>query len=424
MQNPIKTYLYILIFMIIIPVYGFAQTFDMQAKVKSVDKASYYKIFISPEITSRLHHAFPDLRLYDEDGNEIQYILKQQKTIYDRGKKNELKIIKNKYKKFKHFTELVVENEEKTEISNMIFSVINTHNPVFIKISGSNDNKKWYILKNNYPAVPDISNADTTEIKVMNIPKSNFKYFKILFHDYDEKNIKVNKVFYHDLADIRAEYVQLPKPVLTQKDTLGKSIVTIEFSEPQFIDMLTFGIQGPEFYLRKVRMQKNDTASSLSLPGETFYDQMDKDFWFGSLMSNRINLADYKARKITFIIDNKDNQPLKIYKINAYQLKNYMVTYLKPDIKYHILFGSESANFPNYDLPYFKDTIPENLPETYFYDIRKNENSGNKVKTIWNFPPEYLWRAIGAAGIILLIVSILLLKQKSRNNPDKNRKTS
>ncbi len=409
---------YLLFLIIFTTISGFSQNYAWKAKVESIENAGYYKIFLNPDITSHLHHAFPDIRLYDNKNNEIQFILEQKKTYFDKGKRTELKIIKNKYRKYKHFTEVIIENTANIEISNLIFRVVNTNNPVFIKISGSNDNNKWYIIKNNYPTVPDISNADTTEIKVMNLPRSNFKYFKILFNDYNEQHIDVANVYYHDLADIRAEYTQLPKPSVTQKDTLDKSIVTIEFKDTQFIDMLTFGIQGPEFYLRKVQMVKDDTVS-YNTPGEEFYDQMKKDFWFGSLKSNRINLADYKAKKIVMIIDNKDNQPLKVYKVNAYQLKNYMIAYLLPDTKYHLLFGSKTANFPNYDLPYFKDTIPDVLPETYIYNINRNENATNEIKTIWNFPVKYLWLSIGTSALILILISIILLRQIHKKNIEK-----
>ena len=408
-------YFLLFISVFIFKINGFSQTFGWQAKLGSVQDAGYYKIFLNSDVTSHLHHAFPDIRLYDNKNNEIQYILNQKKVIYDKGKRTELKILKNKYRKFKHFTEVIIENTENIEISNLIFKVVNTNNPVFIKILGSSDYEKWYILKNNYPTVPDITNADTTEIKVMNLPASDFKYYKILFHDYDEKNIEVAKVYYHDLADIRAEYTQLPKPEITQKDTLDKSIITVEFNEAQFIDMFTFGIQGPEFYLRKVQMTKDDTIDEL-IPGEEFYDQMKKDFWFGSLKSNRINLADYKAKKIIFTIDNKDNQPLKIYKVNAYQLKNYMIAWLLPDTRYHLLFGNKDAGFPNYDLPYFRDTIPKILPKTYIYNIKRNENAETKINTIWKFPVKYLWISIGIFAIFLIIISILLLKQTVKNN--------
>ncbi len=417
MKSIFKFFL-IFIFSLMLNLIAFSQTYNWQAKLESVKNPGYYEIFLSSDVTSHLHHAFPDIRLYDNKNNEIQYIINQKKIIYDKGKQTELKILKNKYRKFKHFTEVIAENTDKVEISNLIFKVVNTNNPVYIKILGSNDTRNWYILKNNYPTVPDITNEDTTEIKVMNLPRSDFKYFKILFHDYDEQNIEVIKVFYHHLADIRAEYTQLPKPKITQKDTLDKSILTVEFDDAQFIDMLTFGIQGPEFYLRKVQMMKDDTISA-SVTGEEFYDQMKKDFWFGSLKSNRINLADYKAKKIVFIIDNKDNQPLKIYKVNAYQLKNYMIAYLLPGMKYHFLFGSKNANFPSYDLPFFKDTIPKVLPETYIYNIKKNADSGNGINNIWNFPVKYLWLTIGISAIILIVISILLLRQTVMRNKEK-----
>jgi hypothetical protein len=389
----------------------FSQEFNWKGKIDDVNEAGYYKIYLSPEITSQLNHSFPDIRIIDEDKNEIQYILKKQKLVFDKGKRNELKIIKNKHKKFKHYTELIIENQESLNISNFIFEVVNIHNPVYIKVFGANDPKRWYVIRNSFPVVPEITETDSTEFRIMDMPESNFRFYKFLFHDFDEKPIEVGHVYYHGLADIRAEYVQLPPPLVIQEDTLGKSIVTLKFSSPQFIDMITFGIKGPEYYLRKVQMRKTDTVS-LETSGDEYYDQLKKEFYFGSLKSNRINLYDFKAKRIEFIIDNKDNQALQVFKANAYQLKNYVVAWLKPDTKYMIWYGSENASFPSYDLPYFKDTIPENLPLTYIYNIQKTKKLSEKENNVWTFPAKYLWVIIGALAVILILISIKLLLER------------
>ena len=397
----------------------FSQDFNWKAKIESVTTEGYYKIYLSPDITSQLCHSFPDIRIVDENNEEIQYILKKQKTVYDKGLKFDLKILKNRHKKFKHYTEVEVHNKEKIIVTNLIFKIVNIHNPVYIKILGSDDEEKWYVIRKSFPVVPEITEAENTEIRVMDIPAAKFEYYKILFHDNDEIPIIVTDVYCHHLSDIRAEYVELKGPILNQIDTMDKSIVSLEFKSPQFIDMLTFGIMGPEYYLRKAKMRKSDTTSS-ETSSEEFYDQLNKDFYFGSLKSNRINLSDYKAQKIDFIVDNKDNEPLKFYKVNAYQLKNYLVAYLKPNIQYYIMFGDEKAGFPSYDLPYFKDTIPDLLPETYVYDITKQDVGKSNMDYIWKFPAKSIWYIIGVVGIVLIYVSIKLLKERFGKKSKRN----
>ncbi|MCF6364720.1 MAG: hypothetical protein L3J35_00810 [Bacteroidales bacterium] len=388
-----------------------AQDYSWKAEIGDVKKAGYYKIFLSPDITSQLNHSFPDIRVLDSEKSEIQYILKKEKTVFDRKKRTELKILKNKYKKYKHYTEVQIENKGKENISNLTFKIVNTHNPIFLKLYGSEDLNTWFVIKDNFPAVPEITHADSTEIKIMDLPESQFNYYKILFYDYDDKPIELSNIYFHDLTNIRAEYIQLNSPKITQKDTLNKSIITLEFQKPEFIDMISFGIKGPEFYLRKVFMSKKDT-SSVPYSGEDFYDQFNKEFYIGSLKSNRVLLWDYKAKKIEFIVDNKDNQPLTFYKANSYQLKNYLITYLSPDEEYSIIYGSKTANFPSYDLPYFKDTIPDILPETPVYNIKKIPGTANEINTIWDFPVQYLWYSIGFIGIVLLLISLKLLREK------------
>ncbi len=393
----------------------FSQDFAWKAKIENVEKEGYYKIYLSPDITAQLCHSFPDIRIIDENNEEIQYILKKQKTIFDKGFKYNMKILKNRHKKFKHYTELIIKNEEKLVVSNLIFKIINIHNPVYIKILGSEDEEKWYVLRKSFPVVPEITEKEMTEIRVMDIPSAKFQFYKILFHDFDENPITVTDVYFHHLSDIRAEYVQLDEPVLKQVDTLNKSIVSIEFKTPQFVDMLTFGIMGPEYYLRKAKMRKKDTVTDED-SSEEFYDQFNKDFYFGSLKSNRMYLYDYKAQNIEFIVDNKDNEPLTFYKVNAFQLKNYLVAYLKPDVQYYLVYGNDNSGFPSYDLPYFKDTIPEILPETYVYDIKKSDNKTNKVNYLWKFPPRLLWFTIAFIGLVLIFISIKLLRERFKKN--------
>ena len=387
-----------------------AQNYHWIAKIKNVEKAAYYKIFLKPDITSQLKHSFPDIRIIDSKNNEIQYILKKQKTIFDNNNRTELKILKNKHKKNKHYTEIKIENNN-FEISNLVFKIVNTHNPIFVKIYGSNNSKNWFVLKNVFPVVPNITETDSTEVNILDIPNNTFKYLNVIFYDYDIQPITVTNVYFHSLADVRAEYVQLESPQITQKDTLDKSIVTLAYDKPQFIDMISIGIKGPEFYIRKVQMYKKDTVSNL-YNGEEYFDLLKKDFYIGSLKSNRINLYDYKAKEIELIIENKDNQALKVYKANSYQLKNYIVTYLKPDEEYKIVFGNENANFPSYDLPYFTDTIPNVLPETYIYNIKKQKVKTARINVIWDFPVSYIWYSVGSLLVILLIISLIILRER------------
>ena len=92
------------------------------------------------------------------------------------------------------------------------------------------------------------------------------------------------------------------------------------------------------------------------------------------------------------------------------------MAYLKPDVDYYLVYGSENAGFPSYDLPYFKDTIPEILPETYIYNIKKIKNTSRIAENVWNFPVKYIWFSIGLLGIVLILISIKLLRERFGKN--------
>ncbi|PID87795.1 MAG: hypothetical protein CSB06_03270 [Bacteroidia bacterium] len=399
-----------------------AQQYKWQAEIQEVPKSGYYKIYLKPELVSHLKHSFPDIRLRNEEGVEIQYILKKAEFVDQEKAPESLEILKNKHRKFKHLTELVLQNTKRERISQLIFTINNTQDPVYIKLYGSNDKKKWYILRKNFPVVPEITSKDTTQITLQNIPQSNFNFFKIYFYDYNEHPIEVSAARYHSPGHIHAEYTKLPVPKITQENKRQKSFVHIHFQQAQFIDILTFNISGPEYYLREAHIKKTDTSGIEESSDAPFYDQYKKQFYFGSQKSNRLHLYDYKAKTIEIVVDNKDNKPLNFTNVSAYQIKNYLIAYLHPDTKYRLFIGNEDAKFPSYDLPYFKDTIPEILPSTRIGVLRPDKSLPKNQKPIWNSSANTLRLIIGLIGIVLIGISIKLIREKFKDLSDEPRK--
>ncbi len=52
----------------------YAQSFKLEAKLEKVSEANFYKIKLAPEIVSGMENFPNDIRIFDEQNNEIPYL--------------------------------------------------------------------------------------------------------------------------------------------------------------------------------------------------------------------------------------------------------------------------------------------------------------------------------------------------------------
>ncbi len=390
-----------------------AQSYRKKAELYKIEKSGFYKIPLIPRISSDLQYNFPDVRIYDKDNQEIPFIYGYYKNAVNYSDTLSLKIIKNHHKKIKQFTEVIIENDSGCYIGNFMFRISNINNRVPIKISASNDKKHWYLLKNFYTAQSDYTEEAKTYLHITNIPKTNFKYFQFLFHDYDNKTNKIYNAYFFKDNDSLKKYTALKMPKITHKDTLNKTIVTIEQEKSYYIDKIKFSIDGPKYFFRKAELTKK-IEHDLQKNGQLYYDDIKKDIRLGSDHDNIVYLSGYKAKTLILTIDNKDNNPIRIRRAKIYQKNNFLIAYLQKGQQYFLKYDSPVAKFPVYDLSYFKDKIPKNLPTV---KVRPNKEIGanHKTQKIWDFPTYYLWIAISAVGSILIFLTARIITERYKN---------
>ena len=87
------------------------------------------------------------------------------------------------------------------------------------------------------------------------------------------------------------------------------------------------------------------------------------DGYLSSLSKNTFSANNKTGNRYRITIENRDNTPLTLSKINVFALKhNVLVRFTKP-ANYYLVYGSTAATAPQYDLGFFKDRIPENAPQ-------------------------------------------------------------
>ncbi|MBI9069574.1 MAG: hypothetical protein JEZ09_19920 [Salinivirgaceae bacterium] len=383
------------------------QDFLYKADVISPSESGFYKIQLTPEITSKLNNQFYDIRLYDENNTEIPYIFYSESKRMEQDLFVEYEIIKKEHQKRQKYTRIVIQNRQKTEINNMVLRIKNADVQKRLKLNASDDQKNWYVLKNDYYYNSITNSQNTSEIRVLNFPLSNYEYYELLIDDYYDKPINIIQAGYYNTISEYGKYSPLNDINYVINDTLKKTTITVN-TQGNYIDKISFEIDAPRYYLRQANVFV-ERQENLKKRTNSYVEHL-YNFSLISNSSNSFVFDNLNEELFKIKIENNDDVPLNIQNLHFYQLNKYISAELKEGKKYHLCFSNTKAVRPNYDLNYFTDSIPDQLetlslskPETIIKT--KAENKGNL-----NFKSYWLWISILFVAILLSYMSFKMIK--------------
>ena len=393
-----------------------AQDFAWQADINPISENSFYRINLNPEIISKMENGLNDIRIYDVKNTEVPYIFEKENLINRNDYFIEYKIVSKEHQNYwPYYTRLVIHNPKRNSITNFYLIIKNSDVSKSLKLSGSDDKKHWYIIKDNYRFQAVYSDEYTSEIEIMNFPKSNYKYFEILLDDWKNKPLNILKVGYFDTSFEEGKFINVENPKIIQNEITEKkqSFFKVQFTDNQLIDKVVFDINSDDFYLRKAEIQVKDSILYKKKKTEVYFRTV-KEITLSSNSSNKFYFGDFKVKEFYVRIHNKDNKPLIINKINASQLKNYLICKLKKNTSYNLKFGDKEIAKPEYDLEYFKQEISKDIPNIgtkaaiNIKEELKQADKGIKISKT------YIWVAIIAVIAFLAYMTFKMLKDMKK----------
>lgn len=390
--------------------YSVHSQFNWEATIDSIQKDSYYKILLPPEINGKLKNDFSDIRIFDNEEKEIPYLIMSEKPVSYITLFKEYEIAKKIITK-NCCTELMLHNVLKSKINNVHLVIKNAEVSKSAKLSGSDDGNEWFVLKEKF-FLQSINNAnETAEIKLLNFPLTNYKFLKLEIVDSTSAPLNILKAGYYDTNSEKAKYSEIPLQSIKQTDStsLKKTFLRLNFGQQQYIDMIEIDVEQPNLYLRrgsicqetevKIKKQKTDTVLTKI-----------HDFELNSKEENIISFSNFPAKELILIIENADNYPLKFKSIKAWQIAHYLVGDLRQGKKYSLRFGHEKIYAPDYDLKYFQDSIPKDLSTINTIGL-KNIRKKEEVRTTSFFKSTLaIWFAIGAVLVLLGLMSVKIVR--------------
>jgi hypothetical protein len=383
-----------------------ADGYRNKALVDSVPTKGFYKIVLSPEVVSFLKRDYSDIRLMDSKRQEVPYLLVEEKSTGSKQYFKEIPIVDNEPHYTPKLTRIVVENADKRILTELLFIIRNTSIVPEIIVKGSDDNKNWFFISREYLSAIGPAESDTSEIRAVQFPKNNYRYFEITIPHKKGEVIQFIRAGYRNSEYTKGLFTQVPDPSIIQKDSAKKSYITLIFKRPYTIDQLEFEITGPDYYLRTINMGRYAKQRNQSVYFEAWYSHT-----LSSSSKNMFAFENLRADTISIEIENEDNPPLTIKSAKAFHLNKYIVAQLESGEQYEVYFNNVEATAPNYDLKYFSDVIPNSLPLLNVSNLQSIAGRDIEKPSRQFFNKQLVWIILGIVVVVLGAISIRLMNE-------------
>jgi len=392
-------------------------SFTYKAPIDTISEAGFYRVILTPEVLAkcnnrelsdiRISHAgaWPGASRNVSGGSDnamavtfIPYVLKTDFPTYQGESFIEFPILPTQ--KGDSAGDVRIGNWSGGPIHSLWLYVYMSDVWRSWTLSGSNDGKKWYIIREHIRQMPSHNDNSSFDVRTIDFPSSDYHYFKIIQEDKGVLPLNIYRAGVITRQAGTKRYRPIPPPSIAQKDSSNHhSYITLSFREPYMIEYLKLYIKAPKLYKRQMLI-KRDLTDNTQLGGLDLEPA-----------NTSIDLEGLvKRTSILLDIDNEDNAPLVIDSIAASQKERYLLTWLEPG-KYELLVGDKHALTPKYDLKYFVDTVsrepaailPGPLTSTNIHPLIP----GKPQK---DYKGVYLWAAIIVVLLLLIWLCLNMLK--------------
>ena len=283
-------------------------------------------------------------------------------------------------------------------------------------MSGSNDQKSWYVISNDFVLHSMYNDEGTTFKKRLAFPLSDYAYFRLEIMDNAKNPINILKIGYEESKNSRGLMSRFNFRIDSQMDSADRSYIKLSLPEKMYFEKLHFQLTGADFYSRQASVYVNESIEN-SKNEKVIMKKWIRSFTLNSNSDNMFDIGQMRLDKLIVEIDNKDNQPLILTKVSGTYLKKYLILNLKAQTSYKLKFGNTDLRSPSYDIGYFKKQIPNKTQTAQVLNVRRLDREAKEAPEKSLFENVYLiWFVIGIVGLLLGWMSIKMIRELGRKD--------
>lgn len=398
--------------------YASGQSFSTEATIPEVQKDAFYRVLISPDLSPHLNDELSDIRIYDGEQREVPYLLQKETPAYHSENFIEYEIIKKESKRG-CCTSLILRNLDKTPINNIHLTIKNADASRDAALLGSDDNKNWFAIKDHFTLSAPETSRESQEAKIVGFPWSNYEFYLLNINDSTRAPLNIISAGYYKEQSTYGKYQTLTAK-LTSSDSITqkKTYVKLLLNTLQFVDKMEIVVSGAKYYRRSATLLEKRIRITKNGKRTEYYSEI-QNFELTSGRSAIIELSNVRAQEFLISIDNQDNPPLNISEVKVFQLNRYLTAWLEQGESYSLKFGQRQLSAPNYDLKYFRDSIPDQVAILKVANIKKLDKIEAKASDTFFNSKAFIWIAIVAVMLVLGVMSVKMVREASQTEDKK-----
>jgi hypothetical protein len=379
-----------------------AQTFNYQARLDSVRQSGFYAFPITPSLSALVETDFRDLRIRDNIGNPVPYLVASNIPMLRPDLFKTLNIVQNTTTDSGQ-TMLIIENVTQEKMDGLYIRFKNAAVSRTINLSGSQDGEKWYAIIENISLERRFIQDKDSFLENISFPLSSYKFYRVVIYNGKNDPLDILSVQKRIETDSTESHALIQNPALSFIRKDSSKITWIKIANPTrfHVSTITIHVKGPRFFKRQVEISTNDLLVG------NFIISTDSVF--------HLPLPLLNDSVLNVRIYNEDNPPLDISDISTGQNEEKIIVYLDSGKSYQIEMQNSAAVLPHYDLINFKDSIPKNIRQIGISDIiyvpaLRTVNHNDLANRGW------LWLTLAIVLIVLGLFAVRLTKEVGKRS--------
>jgi hypothetical protein len=277
-----------------------------------------------------------------------------------------------------------------------------------VKLEGSNDNKEWFTVLNNY-RILSIKNSNTDyQFTQLDFPTAKYSYFRLAIKANEQPQLNAVKILKTDT--LKGVYKDIAyKSYQLLNDAKNKqTIIEVALASPTPLSYLKINTQSDFDFYRAFKIEY--AIDSFKTDKGVQYNYVPLfDGTISSLETPEFNFTSTFVNRLKITIENNDNKPLRL---NSIALKGPVYELIgrfdDATLNYALYYGNKEANAPVYELKNFENKIPmEIAPLSVGAEHINPAFTLEKVTTPLFENKFWLW---GLIGIIIALLGFFSYK--------------
>ena len=371
----------------------------------------WHKIVLPENIYSNVKPNLQDIRIYGVtsigDTVEAPYLMKilDDKTSLE---KVPYRRINNSKGVEGYFVTFMLENQRPINRIELDFKTQNFD--WNINLEGSMDQKEWFTILSDYRILSIRNTSTKYKFADLIMPEMKYKYYRLFIPNNFDPGLNTASIsrFVKNLGVYSEQERQ--RWLNTENESKKSTELKIELPNKQPISRVEIKIEDKFDYYRPLQIQYLKDSIKTDKGWKYNYITLESS----TLTSLSSGVYDFKptvAKELRLVVNDGDNQPLKVHSVQASGPQYELVVRLNEKAKYFLAYGNKKALFPQYDIQRFAANIPEDVKTLDLGEVQilqaPPQNSEPIIQSkLW------LWLVIGLAVLVMGWFTIGMMREK------------